>query len=102
MKRSQLLKIQEDLAKKAGISQRSISNMLDPEKNMPRLDQIEKVAKAFDLATWQLLLDVAQIGKGLADMLMRPAVGDEDERLAEWDRRVVRKKKGGGANGDNQ
>lgn len=48
---------QEDLRIRAGISQKSVSNMESPHKTgSPYLDNIEAVAGAFNLEAWQLLI----------------------------------------------
>lgn len=82
------LKTQGKVAAKSGVAQTSVSNMLRPNSpamKSPKLDQVEKVARAFGLAVWQILLDRETVGRELGDMLMRPAVGDLDERLKPWD-----------------
>lgn len=87
MERRPDLDTQIKVAKKSGISQTSVSQILNPENEQmesPKLNQVEKIARAFGLATWQLLLDPATVGKELAELLMRPAVQDDDKRLAEW------------------
>lgn len=79
-KKLPLLSTQEQVAAKAGVSQRTISNLLRPDApdmKAPKLDVVEKVAAAFGLATWQLLLDRATVGGELADLLLRPAAPDE-------------------------
>jgi transcriptional regulator with XRE-family HTH domain len=48
---------QKEVAKKAGVSQKTISNMLNPgEQKSPQLSVIEKVASAFGVKTWHLLI----------------------------------------------
>lgn len=48
---------QTEVAQKAGVSQKTISNMLNPgEEKSPQLNKIEVVAKSFGLQTWHLLL----------------------------------------------
>lgn len=49
---------QMELAKRAGVSQKTISNMLNPGQgvNSPRLDNVTAVAQALGLELWQLLL----------------------------------------------
>lgn len=81
------LNTQEKVAKRAAVSQTSVSQMLrpnNPTAKSPKLDQVEKIAGAFGLGTWQLLLDQQTVGKDLADLLMRPPVKDNDKRLDEW------------------
>jgi len=88
MKKRLDLSTQQKLGKRAGIAQTSVSNMLRPDSEAmksPKLDQVEKVARAFGLAVWQVLLDPKTVGKEMADMLMRPAIQDDDERLKGWD-----------------
>lgn len=86
-KQSSDLNTQEKIAKRAKVSQTSISQMLRPDNptaESPKLSQVEKVANAFGLSTWQLLLDQQTVGKSLFDLLMRPTVGDDDKRLDGW------------------
>jgi transcriptional regulator with XRE-family HTH domain len=76
MKRNLNLKTQVKLAKRSGVAQTTISNMLNPGTSAmasPKLDSVEKVAQAFGLATWQLLLDPT-VGQELSGLLMRPAI----------------------------
>lgn len=47
---------QEQLAAKAGVSQRSVSNLLRPETHSPTLETVDAVAKAFGLNLWHLIL----------------------------------------------
>ncbi len=77
MQRSIDLDTQPKLAKRAGVSQRTVSNLLreaGPKEKGPRLDVVEKIARAFGLSTWQLLLDPKAVGEDLATLLLRPAV----------------------------
>jgi len=46
---------QMELAKKSGISQKQISNLLSG-KQSPSLDTAEAIAQAFDLETWHMLI----------------------------------------------
>ena len=46
---------QQDLSKKSGVSQRTISNMLTEEK-VPTLDTVDKVAAAFGLNLWHMIM----------------------------------------------
>jgi hypothetical protein len=59
-----------------GVRQRTVSNLLNPDrddvKHGPRLDVVEIVASAFGLSTWQLLVDRSEVGQETADWLMRP------------------------------
>lgn len=61
---------QMDVAKRAGVSQKAVSNMLNPATSpRPILDQVEKVAAAFDLNLWHLIMP------GLpADLLSSPSI----------------------------
>lgn len=54
---SKLTKNQSELARKSGVSQRTISNYLAPERyeGSPTLDNIELLARAFNIEAWQLL-----------------------------------------------
>lgn len=68
------------VAGKAGIAQTSVSQMLRPDNEAaksPKLDQVEKVAHAFGISAWQLLLDPKTVGKELSELLMRPSPSDE-------------------------
>ena len=47
---------QNQLSKKSGVSQRTISNMLDPDGPNPQLDNVDKVASAFGLDGWHLIM----------------------------------------------
>jgi transcriptional regulator with XRE-family HTH domain len=48
---------QTQLGKRADVSQRSVSNVLNADcENSPTLQIIEKIAKAFHLETWHLLV----------------------------------------------
>lgn len=83
MKRDPALATQAKVAKKAGVAQTSVSQLLRPGNDAaksPKLDQVEKVADAFGLAAWQILLDPKTVGEGMADLLMRPAPTDKTVR----------------------
>ena len=48
---------QKKLAEKAGVSQKTISNMVNPDSGInPQLDNVEKVATAFGLSAWHLII----------------------------------------------
>ena len=47
---------QNALAAKSGVSQRTVSNMLDPQGPSPSLDNVDRVAAAFDLDGWHLIM----------------------------------------------
>lgn len=90
MRRYPDMRTQTKVAKRAGIAQTSVSNMLNPRAQnekfqlYPKLDQIEKVANAFGLAVWQILLDTETVGETLGRALSQQAIGDEDVRLRNW------------------
>lgn len=89
MSRHPELKTQKKVGAAAGLPQTGISQMLRPDNptaKSPKLTQVEKVAQAFGLATWQLLLDPQTVGKEMAELLMRPAVQDTDSRLNGWEK----------------
>jgi transcriptional regulator with XRE-family HTH domain len=46
---------QHELAKKSGVTQRQISNLLTGTQS-PSLDTAEAIARAFDLETWHMLI----------------------------------------------
>lgn len=91
------LHTQKQLEAKAGIAQTSVSNMLaaarmQPDPNEPtieyplnpRLDQIERVAGAFGLAAWQILVDPETAGPQMADYLLglrKPTPHNEPAQL---------------------
>lgn len=80
---------QKKIEKRCGVSQSGVSQMLRPDNptaKSPKLTQVEKVAQAFGLATWQLLLDPQTVGKEMAELLMRPPVQDDDKRLEKWEK----------------
>lgn len=56
---------QVDLAKKSGVSQKTVSNILN-EMKVPGLDTVDKLAGAFGLNLWQLIMP------GLVDDLRSP------------------------------
>lgn len=47
---------QEKVATKAGVSQRTVSNMLNPDSHSPKLESVDMVARAFGLEGWHLIL----------------------------------------------
>lgn len=49
---------QEGLAKRAGVSQRTVGNMLNAKGPSPKLDSVDKVARAFGLEGWHLISPV--------------------------------------------
>lgn len=46
---------EEELAKKAGVAQKTINNMLN-QKHSPKLETVEAVAHAFGLEGWHLIM----------------------------------------------
>jgi transcriptional regulator with XRE-family HTH domain len=46
---------QSDLARKSGVNQKTISNIVHG-KNAPNLDKVDAIAKAFGLDAWHLIL----------------------------------------------
>lgn len=53
---------QTKLAEKSGVSQRNISNVLNADcESSPTLETIDKLARAFHLTSWHLLLPGLQI-----------------------------------------
>ena len=87
MSASKDLRTQEEVAEKAKIAQTGVSQFLRPDNDAaksPKLTQVEKVAEAFGLATWQLLIDERALGRELAAALMKPPVLDNDKRLIGW------------------
>lgn len=47
---------QTQTATKSGVSQRTVSNMLDPDGPSPSLDKVEQIAAAFGLNGWHLIM----------------------------------------------
>lgn len=47
---------QTELAKRSGVSQKTISNLINPQTGIsPKLDVVESVAQAFSLEAWNLI-----------------------------------------------
>lgn len=92
---------QVELAKKAGVSQKSVSNMLDPARpgvSAGTLDKLDRVARAFGLTAWHLLIptlpedirECHRISELVADYIVTP----QDSRdliyhTAERERKLV-------------
>lgn len=53
------------LALRAGVSERTIGYMQQPDKGNPTIDSIEAVAKAFSKPAWHLLIDSPHMEKYL-------------------------------------
>jgi transcriptional regulator with XRE-family HTH domain len=73
------LDTQDKLADKAGLTQRTISNLLRPETtdmSSPKLDTVESVAHAFGLKPWALLVDPEDFGREMSALLTRPHATD--------------------------
>jgi transcriptional regulator with XRE-family HTH domain len=71
---------QDQLAKKAELSQTGVGNLLrpgTPAMESPKLITVEKVAGAFGLQTWQLLVDPDTFGQEIAAHITRPAVTND-------------------------
>lgn len=81
---STTLNTQTKVAERAGVKQRTVGYLLDPETTdmkSPNLETVEKVARAFGLETWHMLIDPDTFGNELSRFLQRPPV--PDARLAE-------------------
>ena len=84
MEGSAALSTQTRVAERAGVKQRTVGYLLDPETTdmqSPKLDTVEKVARAFGLEAWHMLIDPDTFGSELSRFLQRPPV--PDGRLAE-------------------
>jgi transcriptional regulator with XRE-family HTH domain len=46
---------QAELAHKSGVSQKTISNLEDPNSHACQLDKLDAIAKSFGLEAWQLI-----------------------------------------------
>jgi transcriptional regulator with XRE-family HTH domain len=57
MELSEDCKSQPSLAKKSGVSQRTVSNLLNPDRHemWPQLDSLQLIANCFGLETWRIL-----------------------------------------------
>lgn len=92
---------QHELARKAGVSQKSISNMLDPSRpgvSAGTLDKLDRVAAAFGLTSWHLLVptlpddirECHRIGELVADYIVTPQSSREIIfHTAERERKLV-------------
>src|ERR1700741_2608374 len=81
MDASTTLHTQQEVAKASGLAQTSISLMLRPEDRKPtksgkiaspQLSEVERIANAFGMEVWQLLIDPATFAAGLARALSSP------------------------------
>lgn len=76
---------QADLARKSGTSQRTISNIENPEGPSPSLDNVELIAEAFGLRGWQLIMptlveDLANGNSGLSALIRAYLAADKEGR----------------------
>lgn len=74
---------QEPLAEKAGVSQRTIGNMLDPEGPATRIDNVDAVAAVFGLDGWHLIMpnlieDLIDGSSGIAETIRNYLQASED------------------------
>lgn len=79
MRETPALKTQAALGKAAGLEQRTIGYLVNPigdGPKSPKLDTVERVAHAFRLEAWMLLIDSETFGDELTRFLQRPAVSD--------------------------
>lgn len=80
MEGSATLNTQAKVAVRAGIKQRTVGYLLDPETTdmaSPKLDTVEKVARAFELEPWVLLVHPESFGEELGRLMQRPPVPNE-------------------------
>lgn len=80
MEESATLDTQAKVAAKSGLTQRAIGYLLNPsttDMKSPKLDTVEKVARAFQLEPWMLLIDQASFGQELGKVMLRPPVPDK-------------------------
>lgn len=92
---------QVELAKRAGVAQKSVSNMLDPSRpgvSAGTLDKLERVAAAFGLTAWHLLIptlpedlkECHRISDLVADYIVTPKTSrDLIYHTAERERKLV-------------
>lgn len=72
---------QQLLSKRSGVSQKTISNMLNPgDSNSPNLANVALIAKAYNLQTWHLLFPNAP-----ADILINSSIEKFVENYAHAD-----------------
>ena len=73
---------QKQLAAKSGLSQRSISNLLRPDRgHSPTLESVSKVAAAFGLKAWQMMIpgqDVAALKPNRVDKLLENYIQSDE------------------------
>jgi transcriptional regulator with XRE-family HTH domain len=92
---------QTELAKRAGVSQKTISNMLDPDRpgiSGHNLEKVDQVAKAFGLDAWHLLIptlpadieEASRISDLVADYIVAPEKSREMIRhTADREKRLI-------------
>lgn len=88
---------QKTFGKKCGVSQTGLGYLLRPHNtamSSPKLDTLEKIAKANELETWQLLVDPETFGQELAEAMRRPAIGDTNTKLRSWNAKTKATAKG--------
>lgn len=76
---------QPALGRKSGVPQRTISHMLNPDGPQPRLENVDRVAKAFGLNGWQLIHpSLPEIYAALKDLnhLIEDYSGSDEEGQA--------------------
>lgn len=75
---------QTSLSKKSGVSQKTISNMLNPgDINSPNLANVALIAKAYKLQTWHLLYPNAPL-----DILINTSIEKFVENYAHADKDI--------------
>lgn len=75
---------QSTLSKKSGVSQKTISNMLNPgDNNSPNLANVALIAKAYKLQTWHMLYPNAPL-----DILINTSIEKFVENYAHADKDI--------------
>lgn len=77
---------QKALEKRSGVSQKTISNMLNPgDERSPNLDNIALIAKCYRLETWQILIPNAPIEvlthQNLVNLITNYLTVDNESRI---------------------
>lgn len=65
------LRTRETVARRAGVSARTVGYLLQLSGPSPRLDVLERVAAAFGLRAWELLIDPDEDRDRVIDRLFR-------------------------------
>ncbi len=82
MSESSVLRTQNEVGAASGVAQTSVSLMMRPDARAitksgkapsPKLVEVERVARAFGLEVWQLLIDEETLSETVAHALSRPA-----------------------------